>query len=143
MEAPPPMAAPPPMEAPPGERPTIVMILGALFIVVGIMNFGVGGWGMTFATICGLPNLFWGIILLLLGIFIIMMKRWAWLVGLVFSILGFIWSLLLMALMGWAEDLAGDALPNVFLYVTILIFVFFLILMIVAIMSGKHFKKMT
>lgn len=144
----PPMGMPPPMMAPPpapgiGARPILVLITGILYLVVGIVNLATGAWWAGLLFLCGAPFLLIGIFALLSGIGIIMMKGWGWLLGLVFSILGFIWSLLVLAVFAAGASLAGTAdvdLPGWWYAMGISPFVLFLVLLILTIMIKKHFR---
>jgi hypothetical protein len=111
---------------PPGERPAGVLLLAILYILNAIVAFvgaafamfvGAAVAGMA-GLICTAPFLLLGVFFLIVAFGLLAMKSWAWIVGLVFAILG------LLGGIGGAASGNWVSIANLILNLIIIVYLF-------------------
>ena len=119
---------------PPQERPIGVVILAVLYLINAIVVFALVGMLVslagTAALVCASPFILFGIFYLLVALGLYAMKTWAWIVALVFAILGLLGAIGNLAsvstIAGSDVDIPGWflALPAINLVLNLIIIVY-------------------
>ena len=120
-------------------RPVGVLMLVVIYIILAILRFGASlllvtseGSESSVMVFCLAPNIILGIIYLLIAVGLYGLKKWAWILALVFSILSVFYAILNIYGITVGIDLVSEVdISNVFLAVPIIALILNIIVLLV------------
>lgn len=121
------------------KKPAGVLVLVIIYIILAVLRFGASllvmfseGTAQALMLFCLAPNVILGIIYLFIAVGLYALKRWAWILALVFSLISILYALLNIYGISIGIDIVGEVdISNVFLAVPIISLVMNIIVLFV------------
>jgi hypothetical protein len=129
------------------ERPFGILILVIVYLILAVLRFGEAalvtvqaGTASSVVIFCLAPTVLLGIFYLLISIGLYMLKRWAWILALVFAILGFLYALLKLVGLGIGSSLIEEVdVSSAFFAIPIVSLILNLLAMVVLFKNKDQF----
>ena len=128
-------------------RPTGVLILVIAYLILGVIRFGEAlivtiqaGTGSAVMTFCLAPTIILGIIYLVVAIGLYSMARWAWILALIFAVIGVAYAAIKLFGLGLAMGFADDIeVSSAFIAIPIISLALNLIVMLILFKNREYF----
>ncbi len=120
-------------------KPAGVLVLVVIYIILAVLRFGASllvmvseGTEQALMLFCLAPNVILGIIYLFIAVGLYALKRWAWILALVFSLISILYALFNIYGISIGSDIVGEVdVSNAFLAVPIISLVLNIIVLLV------------
>ena len=120
-------------------KPAGVLVLVIIYIILAVLRFGASllvlvseGTEQALMLFCLAPNVILGIIYLFIAMGLYALKRWAWMLALVFSLISIVYALLNIYGISVGADIVGEVdISNAFLAVPVIALVLNIIVLLV------------
>lgn len=130
------------------KRPTGVLVLVVIYIILALLRFGsallvmIGeGTSSALMVFCLAPAVILGIIYLLIAVGLYALKRWAWILAVVFSIISILYALLNIYGVSVGFELAEEVdISSAFVAVPIISLVLNIVVLLVLWRNNEYFE---
>jgi hypothetical protein len=130
------------------KKPFGVLVLVVVYLILAIIRFaeaifvgGTVGTGTSALLFCLAPSVLFGIFYALISVGLYMLKRWGWILAMVFAVLGVILALLKLVGVGIGLSIIEDIdVASTFIAIPLISLVLNLVVMIVLLKNRDQFE---
>lgn len=130
------------------QRPTGVLVLVVIYIILGVLRFGEAALfmmedfsGSALWIFCMTPNIILGIFYILIAVGLYGLKRWAWIFALVFAVLGALFAVVKIVGWGIGTSLVEEVdISSAFIAIPVISLVLNLLVMLVLVRNREYFQ---
>ncbi len=130
------------------ERPIGVLVMVVVYLILAVLRFGEAalvtvqaGTASAVVLFCLAPTVLLGIFYLLISVGLYMLKRWAWILALVFAILGFLYALLKLVGLGIGSSLIEEVdVSSAFFAIPLVSLILNLVVMVILFRNKEYFS---
>lgn len=130
------------------ERPIGVLVMVVVYLILAVLRFGEAalvtvqaGTASAVVLFCLAPTVLLGIFYLLISVGLYMLKRWAWILALVFAILGFLYALLKLVGLEIGSSLIEEVdVSSAFFAIPLVSLILNLVVMVILFRNKEYFS---